>query len=116
VPKRRRNPDGSLVTPLSPAQEAALAKGREALAAKLAGQGEQPAVKGERRRSSVEVARVSKETGGGSKARKPSGGSKATSTRTKATSRPKSPAPRRADPVAKERGLLDRFGDWLSST
>lgn len=39
VPRRRRNADGSLVTPLSPRQQEALAKGRAALAAKLAGQG-----------------------------------------------------------------------------
>jgi hypothetical protein len=37
VPKRRRNEDGSLVTPLSPRQIENLAKGRAALLAKASG-------------------------------------------------------------------------------
>jgi hypothetical protein len=137
VPKRRRNEDGSLVVPLSPAQQASLAKGRDALASKYgrAGEGERPAGQGERRRqgeraagqgerrsSSVEVVKLSKGSGGRTKASTrtkasgaPAKAKKTGSSRSRSSSSGTTAA--RATSSAKEsRGLLDRFADSLRST
>jgi len=113
VPKRRRNEDGSLVVPLSPKQQAALARGRAALVAKAstpADKGEPPAASSGRK---VEVVKLSKDSGSRTKA----SGSK----RTKASSpsRARKPVAAPAAEPAKERtdrGLGERFVDWLSST
>jgi hypothetical protein len=110
VPKRRRNPDGSLVTPLSPRQQENLARGRAALAARAAGEGEPASRKGPAKRGgAVEVVTVTK-------AKKPQ--VKAPARRpAKASSSPRRPAPPAQAGASDEGpGLLDRFARWLAST
>jgi hypothetical protein len=104
VPKRRRNPDGSLVTPLSERQLANLAKGRAALAAGT-GEESEPARKGEpgqRGGSRVETVRLGTKA---SPRKKTAARKTATSSRAKATSS-----------EVKESGgagLIDRAIEWF---
>jgi len=121
VPKRRRNPDGSLVTPLSPRQEEVLAKGRAALAAKVAPapprKGEPAADKGEPGKRRVEVVELSKASGGRAKA---SGRTKASRAGAKASGRKRAPATssraKAPAPVAKESGGGGFLERWFRET
>lgn len=118
MPKRRRarNEDGTLVTPLSDAQKAALAKGNPRYAARLAKEkaadpGEPPARLG-KGGGSVEVVTVTKVPKPRTKAKTaPARRTKAPAVRTGAKRRAPAPTETRESP-----GLLDRFVDWLSST
>lgn len=111
--KRRRNPDGSLVTPLSAAQLASLAKGRAALAARVAGAKEsEPVDKGATGRGGgrkVETVRLgAKANAAGAKARP---ARKASSARKRpAGSRAKAPKP---ETKASGGGLVDRAIEWF---
>jgi hypothetical protein len=122
--RRRRNADGSLVTPLSAKQLANLEKGRRALAAKIAGDTKAPASaaaaagKGERGGRRVETVTLAPPSGAKAKRRSSSSSNRRTA-KASGSSAKTTGSNATVDAEGKAgggRGLGDRLADWLSST